>query len=66
MSEMKVKVDGGKYEFFCPGDGSVGIRRHGEDWIPELSWGGKAIVALVHEHAAALEELEKLKVRHDA
>lgn len=52
MSEHKVRVDNGKYEFIHRGAFRIDILRHGERWVEDLG-AGKAVMSMMAELDAA-------------
>lgn len=48
---MKIKVHNGKYEFDAS-DWNLGVRRYGDDWIPDMP-GKNAVISMMQELDAA-------------
>lgn len=52
MSEHRIKVDNGKYEFIQRGGWKLDVLRHGEPWVEDLD-ASKAIGSMMAELDAA-------------
>lgn len=61
MSEHRVKVDSGKYEFVCEGFGAIDILRHGQPWHSQTQ-ASNALHAIMCELDAARVVVQAARV----